>query len=83
MKLHLTDSIQHCEHASYLKTVVRPTTKLEDARLLVERKVFDVDLARALVNGGWLPLDEPLMVDGGLCGQGHLEIAVRAVRQPN
>lgn len=67
----------------YLKTVVGPTTKFEDARLLIERKIFDVDFARALVNSRRLPLDEALMVDGGLGRQGHLEIPVRAVREPN
>lgn len=52
----------------YLEAVVSPTTKFEDAGLLVEGKILDIDLARALVNGGGFPFDEALVVDGGLGG---------------
>lgn len=66
---------------SYLEAVVRPTTKFEDASLLVEGKILDIDLARALVYGRRFPFDQALVVDSGLGGQGHLEIPVRAVRE--
>ena len=65
----------------YLKAVIGPRTELEDAGLLVEWEVLHVDLAGWLINGRGLPLDQSLMVDGGLRGQGHLEVAVRAASE--
>ena len=62
----------------HLETVVRPTTEFQDARLLVEGEVLDVDLAARLVNGGRLPLDQAAVVHGRLRGQRHLEVPVRA-----
>lgn len=65
-----------CE-GTHLEAVVRPTAKLHDTRLLVKREVLDVDLARALVDGGWLPLHPACVVEGGFRGQRHLEVAIR------
>lgn len=65
----------------YLKAVIGPRTELEDTGLLVEWEVLHVDLAGWFINGGGLPLDQSLMVDGGLRGQGHLEVAVRAASE--
>lgn len=65
----------------YLKAVIGPRTELEDTGLLVEWEVLHVDLAGWLINGRGLPLDQSLMVDGGLRGQGHLEVAVRAASE--
>lgn len=65
----------------YLEAVIGPRTKLEDAGLLVEGEVLHVDLARWLIYGRRLPLDQSLMVDCGLRGQGHLEVAVRAASE--
>ena len=62
---------------SYLETVIRPAAKLHDTGLLVEWEVLDVNLARRLVDGGRLPLDEAVVPQGRLGRQGHLEIAVR------
>lgn len=66
---------------TYLEAVICPTTEFEDAGLLVERKILDVDLARRLVYGRRLPLDQTLVIDGGLGGQGYLKVAVRAAMQ--
>lgn len=63
---------------TYLKSVVCPATKLENARLFIKWKVFDVDLARALVNCRRFPFDQPLIVDGSLGGKSHFEVSVRA-----
>lgn len=65
----------------YLEAVIGPRTKLEDAGLLIEWEVLHVDLAGRLIYGRRLPLDQSLMVDGGLRGQGHLEVAVRAASE--
>ena len=62
----------------YLESVIRPATKFQDAGLFVKGKIFDVNFTRGLVNGGRLPLDEPLVIDGGFRRQGYLEVAVRA-----
>lgn len=65
----------------YLEAVIGPRTELEDAGLLVEWEVLHVDLAGWLIYGRRLPLDQSLMVDRGLRGQGHLEVAVRAASE--
>lgn len=65
----------------YLKTIIGPRTKLEHTGLLVKWEVLDVDFARGLINRRWLPLDQSLMVDCGLRGQGHLEVSVRAASE--
>jgi hypothetical protein len=69
------------KEGTHLEAVVCPTAKLHDTRLLVKREVLDVDLARALVNSGWLPLDSARIVEGGFCGQGHFKVAVRAAKE--
>lgn len=65
----------------YLKAVIGPRTELEDAGLLVEWEVLDVDFTGRFIYRWWLPLDQALMVDGGLRGQGHLEVSVRAASE--
>ena len=65
----------------YLEAVVGPRTELEYAGLLVEGEVLDVDFTGGLVYRRWLPLDQALVVDGGLRGQGHLEVSVRAASE--
>ncbi len=61
-----------------LKTIVCPGPEFHDTGLLVEGKVFDVDLARRLVNGWRLPLHQTVPPKGSLRSQGHLEIAIGA-----
>lgn len=63
----------------YLEAVVSPRAKLHDARLLVERKVFYVDLTRGFVYGRWLPFDPPCVIQRRLRCQRYLEITVGAV----
>lgn len=67
------------EMVYYLEAVVSPRAKLHDARLLVERKVFYVDLARGFVYGRWLPFDPPCVIQRRLRCQRYLEITVSAV----
>lgn len=62
----------------HLEAVVRPRAELEDARLLVEGEVLDVDLAARLVNGRRFPLDQAAVVHRCLGGQRHLEVPVGA-----
>lgn len=64
---------------AYLEAVVSPRAELHDARLLVERKVFYVDLARGLVYGRWLPFDPPRVIQRRLRCQRHLEITVGTI----
>lgn len=62
----------------YLSTVVRPRAEFHDARLLIERKVFHVDLAGRFVNGRWFPEYLAGILQRGFCHQRHLVIPVRA-----
>lgn len=71
-----TPSSPNSEH-TYLKTVVRPAAKLHYARLLIERKVLDVDFARTLVDGRRPPVHASRIVERCLGGERHFEIAVR------
>lgn len=48
-----------------LESVVRPAAKLEDARLLVEREVLDVDFTAGLVDGRGFPFDQARVVHRG------------------
>lgn len=66
---------------TYLKSIVGPAAELHDACLLVERKVFDINFAGAFVNRRRTPLDASCVVEGGLCGQRHLEVAIGTARQ--
>jgi hypothetical protein len=59
-----------------LKPIIGPRPKLHDTRLLVERKVFDVNLTGRLVDGGRFPLHQPVVPQGRLCGQRHLKVPV-------
>lgn len=68
---------------SHLEAVVSPRAELHHARLFVERKIFDVDLAGRLVNRRRLPLDPTRVVQSRLRRQRHLEIAVGAVECVN
>lgn len=61
---------------NYLESVVRPATELKNACLLVERKIFHVYFAGGLVNSGWFPFDQPLVIDGRLGRQRYLEVTV-------
>ena len=65
----------------YLEAVIGPRTELQDTCLLVEREVLHVDFTGRLINGWRLPLNQSLMVDCGLRGQGHLEVSVRAASE--
>lgn len=65
----------------YLEAVIGPRTKLENAGLLVEREVLDVNFTGGFIYCRWLPFDQSLMVDCGLGGQGHLEVSVRAASE--
>jgi hypothetical protein len=40
---------------TYLKAIVRPRPKLHATGLLVKGEEFDIDIARALVDGRWFP----------------------------
>ena len=61
----------------YLKAIVCPRSKFEDARLLVEGEVLDVDLARRFVDRRRFPFDEAVVVHRGLRRQRHFKVAVR------
>lgn len=63
---------------AHLKSIVCPAAELHDAGLLVEGKVFHVDFAGALVNRRRSPLDASCVIQRGLGGQRHLEIAIGA-----
>lgn len=68
---------------SHLEAVVSPRAELHHARLLVEGKIFDVDLAGRLVNRRRLPLDPTRVVQCRLRRQRHLKITVGAVEKRN
>lgn len=66
---------------SHLEAVVSPRAEFHHARLLVEGKIFDVDLAGRLINRRRLPLDPTRIVEGRLRRQRHLEVTVGAVKR--
>lgn len=70
-------SAYSCDN-NHLEAVVRPGPELHQAGLLVEREVLHVNLAGALVDGWWLPLNTARVVELCLGGQRHLEVAVSA-----
>jgi hypothetical protein len=51
-----------------LKPIIGPRTKLHDTGLLVEGKVFDVNLTGGLVDGGRFPLHQPVVPQRRLRG---------------
>ena len=61
-----------------LESVIGPGSDLEEAALGVVREILDVHETRRLVNGGRLPVDRAVEVDGRLRHHGHLVVAVRA-----
>jgi hypothetical protein len=65
---------------THLKPVIGPGPEFHDTCLLVEGKVLNVDLTGRLVNGGRLPLYQPVPPQGGLRGQGHFKITIGAER---
>lgn len=60
----------------YLIPVVSPGAKFHETFLLVEGKVLDIDLACALVNGGRVPNNAPVIVNDGLGHNDHFVVAV-------
>ena len=64
--MNIFEKIKEKGHKTYLEPVERPAAKLEPAGLLVEGEVSDVDITGGLEDGGWLPLDQPVVVQGGL-----------------
>ena len=66
----------------HLKSVVGPAAKLEDARLFVKGKIFDVNLATRLVDGRRFPFNQSRVVHCRFGGQGHFKIAIRTVKIP-
>lgn len=64
--------------ATNLKTIVSPATKFEYASLLIEGKIFDVDLARRFVDRRRFPFDQTLVVDGRFGCQCHFEVTIGA-----
>ena len=69
-------SIVSC-FAVHLVAVIRPTTELHDAGLFVKREILYIDFARRFVDRRWLPLDQTVVVDGGLGRQRHFEVPIR------
>ena len=61
-----------------LESVIGPGSDLELAALRVVREILDVHETRRLVNGGRLPVDRAVEVDGRLRHHGHLVVAIRA-----
>lgn len=57
---------------------LKHSPKLHDAGLRVERKVGDVYVARALVNGRRLPNDAPVAVQNGLVHYGDHVVSISA-----
>lgn len=68
--------------ATYLEAIVGPRAEFHNARLLVEREILDVYLAGGLVYGRGFPLHSSREVEGGLSGQGHLEVTIGAETNP-
>lgn len=69
------------QHHANLKPVIRPTSQLEDARLHVVGKKFDVDRARGFINGWGLPEHQARVEDGRLGHQSDLIVAIGAGRK--
>ena len=74
----LSKSSQISRCSPHLEAVVGPAAELHDAGLLVEGEVLHVHLAGGVVDGRRLPGHVPRVVQRGLGGQGHLEVAIRA-----
>lgn len=64
---------------THLKAIICPAAEFHYTRLFVEWKVLDIDFAGAFINRRWPPLDAPRVVQSGLCGQRHFEIAIGAM----
>ena len=67
----------------YLKTVVGPRSKFEDARLLIEWEVLNVDLARGFVDRRRFPLDQAVVVHRRFRRQRHFKVAIGAAIHSN
>lgn len=61
----------------HLESIIGPAAEFEDARLLIEREVLDVDLTAGFVDGRWLPLDQASVIHRRFSGQRYLEISIR------
>jgi hypothetical protein len=57
---------ESCDLCGHLEPVIGPTSQFQYACLNVVRKIFDIDRAGRFINGGWLPHDQPVVVDRGL-----------------
>ena len=60
-----------------LESVIGPRPDLEEAGLRVVREILDVHETGRLVNGRRHPMDQARVVDGRLCHEGDLVVAVR------
>ena len=67
------------KESSNLKAIVCPATKLHDAGLFVKWEILYIDFATGFVDGRRLPLDQPVVVDGGFGRQRHLEVSIRTI----
>jgi len=74
-------NIREIPDSSHLEAVISPRAEFHHARLFVEGKIFDIDLAGRLINRRRLPLDPAREVEGRLRRQRHLEVTVGAVER--
>lgn len=70
-------------HSTYRVTVVSPRTKLHKTSLLVEGKIFHVDLAKWFIDCRWLPHDLPRMMQNRLSHNGYLIITIGTENKKN
>lgn len=60
----------------HLEPIIRPTSQLQNTGLNVVREILDVDGAGRLIDGGGLPHNQSVVVDGGLGHESHLVVPV-------
>ena len=62
----------------HLKTVISPTSKLHNTRLLVKGEIFDIYFTGGFINSWRLPLYKTVVPQCCLRCKGHLEIPISA-----
>lgn len=79
---HVTSRERHAWPltGSHHVSVVRPRSELHRTRLLVEREVLDVYLAKRLVNGRRFPHHFARVVQYGFCHYCHFVVAISTVK---
>ena len=65
---------------THLKAIVRPAAKLHDAGLLIKREIFDIHLAWGMIDSGWLPLHQTVVIKSCLGSEGHFKVSIRTLK---